>query len=154
MNDLIIRQAEERDIKDIAWIEQRCFSVPWSSRAIQQEVTSNDMAIYTVAEVDGKTVAYMGIWLIVDEGHITNVAVLPEYRKRNIATALISATIDFTSQKGIRKYTLEVRSTNHVARNLYQKFGFKEAGLRKGYYKDNKEDAIIMWRNPGEPARN
>ena len=91
---------------------------------------------------------------MIDEGHITNVAVLPEHRGKHIASAIIAVMIEFTEGQGIKRFTLEVRSSNEAAKGLYRKFNFKEEGLRKGYYQDNGEDAVIMWRDPSEPLKN
>lgn len=154
MNNLLIRQADERDIDAIAGLEQVCFSVPWSRDSIRQELTENQLAFYVVAELNGAVVGYAGAWLIVDEGHITNVAVAPGQRGKHIASAIIGVLIEYGTRRGIRRFTLEVRSSNEAARALYRKFDFKEEGLRKGYYGDNGEDAVIMWRDPSEPPKN
>lgn len=154
MNNLVIRQAGEWDIDAISSLEKICFTVPWSRDSIARELTENDMAFYIVAELNGQVVGYAGMWHIVDEAHITNVAVLPEQRNKHIATAIIAVMIQFSEEKGIRRFTLEVRSSNEPAKALYRNFGFKEEGLRKGYYEDNGEDAVIMWRDPAEPLKN
>lgn len=154
MNNLVIRQAGEWDIDAISSLEKICFTVPWSRDSIARELTENDMAFYIVAELNGQIVGYAGMWHIVDEAHITNVAVLPEQRNKHIATAIIAVMIQFSEEKGIRRFTLEVRSSNEPAKALYRNFGFKEEGLRKGYYEDNGEDAVIMWRDPAEPLKN
>ena len=90
-------------------------------------------------------VGYAGMWKIQDEGHITNIAVHPEFRGVHIGKALMSQLINEARSLGVNSMTLEVRKSNIIARNLYESFGFKEAGVRKGYYADNKEDAIVMW---------
>lgn len=154
MSDLIIRQADAKDIDAIADIEKICFTVPWSRDSIRQELTENKVAFYVIAELDGQVIGYAGMWLIADEGHITNVAVLPEHRGKNIASAIIAVMIEFTEVQGIKRFTLEVRSSNEAAKALYRKFDFKEEGLRKGYYQDNGEDAVIMWRDFTQPPKN
>jgi len=146
MSDLIIRQAEEKDIHQIAEIDKLCFSTPWSEDSFTQEITSNDIALYIVAVIDDLIVGYAGLWLIVDEGHITNVAVHPDFRRRKIAKALVQVLIDVSEKKGAVRHTLEVRTLNDAAIRLYEAFGFQEVGIRKGYYEDDNEDAIIMWR--------
>lgn len=144
--DLIIRQAEEKDIKPMAEIDKICFSVSWSEKSFSEEIKNNRLAFYVVAEIDDKIVGYAGLWLVDVEGHITNVAVRPEFRRKRIAEALISVLLDHTKKNGALSYTLEVRASNEAAISLYVKLGFKPAGIRKAYYEDNGEDAIIMWR--------
>ena len=103
-------------------------------------------AAYFVAELSGRVVGYIGVWKIVDEGHITNVAVSPDYRRMQIGSALLKTMLEITAEEGIVRHTLEVRTGNEAAIGLYEKFGFETAGVRKGYYEDNGEDALIMWR--------
>lgn len=143
---LIIRKAAETDVPAVEEVEKACFSVPWSYESLYHDILENKLAFYIVAEIDGKVCGYVGVWKIFDEGHITNVAVAPEYRRMHIASAMLSVLFDVTGAQGIESYTLEVRAGNQAAIALYKGFGFCEAGLRKGYYEDNGEDAIIMWK--------
>ena len=147
MADVIIRQATVDDVDDIYEIERLCFSEPWSRDSIIYVMTENPRAFYIVAELDEKVVGYAGLWWIGDEGHITNVAVRPGYRHRHIGNGIIQVMIDFTVQEGIMHHTLEVRRSNLPAISLYEKFGFVVEGVRKEYYANNKEDALIMWRH-------
>ena len=147
MADVIIRQAEPKDAEDIYQIEKLCFPDPWSRDAIRYELTENPRAFYIVADLKGQVVGYAGLWWIEDEGHITNVAVRPGFRNRKIGEGIIGVMLDFTIGEGIRHHTLEVRRSNTAAINLYEKFGFQTEGVRKGYYANNKEDALIMWRH-------
>lgn len=144
--DLIVRMAEESDIRPMAEMDILCFSAPWSEESFRKEITENRLALYIVAEISGRMVGYAGLWSIVDEGHITNVAVHPDFRRKGIGEALITVLLNHTLENGILSHTLEVRASNDPAISLYSKFGFKPAGLRKNYYEDNGEDAIIMWR--------
>ncbi|MBQ2747372.1 MAG: ribosomal protein S18-alanine N-acetyltransferase [Firmicutes bacterium] len=146
-SELIVRAAEIKDASEIAEMEKLCFTTPWSLESIQHEIAENKLALYVVGEVDGKVVGYVGIWLIVDEGHITNVAVHPDWRRKHIGEAIIKTLIDVTESHGVVAHTLEVRASNIPAQKLYEKFGFMSVGIRQGYYEDNGEDAIIMWRN-------
>lgn len=155
MADLIIRKAEAKDVLAIEEIEKQCFVVPWSYESLYQDIVENKLAFYIVAELaagqDGSGTAgqicgYVGIWKIFDEGHITNVAVAPEYRRKHIARAMLEALMEVTAEAGIERYTLEVRAGNEPAIRLYEGLGFKSEGIRPGYYEDNGEDAIIMWR--------
>ena len=146
MSQLIIRQAEERDIAAIEALEQVCFTDPWSYESLEQDILRNKLAFYIVAEVEGVVCGYVGIWNIVDEGHITNVAVSPDYRRKHIASNMLDVLIASCEEAGVERFTLEVRAGNEPAKALYTGKGFREIGLRKGYYQDNGEDAIIMWR--------
>ena len=150
MTDMILRQADVRDVDAIYEIEQLCFPDPWSRESIMTEFTENPRAFYVVAEIEGEVVGYAGLWWIEDEGHITNVAVKPGCRNRRIGSHIIEALLDHTGREGIRHYTLEVRESNIAARALYEKYGFLVEGVRPGYYKVGHEDALIMWRHDTE----
>lgn len=147
MTDLMIRKAQVGDVSSIVQIEEQSFGTPWSENAIRQEIVENENAFYIVAEIDGIVVGYAGIWLILDEGHITNVAVHPGYRRRHVGSAIMAVLIAVTEQEGIFHHTLEVRSENTAAIRLYENLGFHSSGVRKGYYSDTGEDALIMWRS-------
>ena len=146
MVDFFIRPADKNDVKTLADIDQICFKLPWSETSFFEEITVNKMAKYLIAEHAGKIVGYAGIWIIYDEGHITNVAVHPDFRRRGIATALISELIEVSESAGAGAFTLEVRASNESAIFLYKSLGFEECGVRKEYYEDNSENAIIMWK--------
>jgi len=146
MAELVIRRAEAKDVETIETLEQLCFSQPWSYESIYQDIVENDKAVYIVAETEGQVIGYAGLWIIVDEGHITNVAVSPDYRRNSVGNTIITALLQVTEDMGVKRHTLEVRKSNQAAINLYEKQGFIEAGERKGYYEDNGEDALIMWR--------
>lgn len=146
MEELIIRKAEERDILAIEFLEKQCFSMPWSYDSLSYDILENNLSFYIVAEIDGTICGYAGIWNVVDEGHITNVAVAPMFRRKHIGSALMDVLIGTCEAEGILRITLEVRESNEAARRLYEQKGFRKAGLRKGYYEDNHEDAVIMWR--------
>lgn len=146
MGQLIIRLANREDPPYLAAIDKECFSDPWSEESFRQEIEEHKLAVYLVAEVDGERAGYVGMWQIVDEGHITNVAVLPKYRGKHVASAILSVFFEIGKNAGLKAYTLEVRKSNEAAKALYKKFGFEESGVRPGYYPDNHEDAIIMWR--------
>lgn len=143
--DVEVRNLNFNDLDAAAEIEKICFSLPWSKESIGKELL-NKLAYYQCATVNNIVVGYMGMWKICDEGHITNVAVLPEYRKNGIATMLINKMIDVCKCSEIYNMTLEVRESNIGAINLYEKFGFVSAGKRPNYYQKPNESAIIMWR--------
>ncbi len=146
MKELLIRQAESGDEEGIYQVEKLCFNDPWSRDAFRKELTENDIAFYLVAEIDERIVGYAGLWIIGDEGHITNVAVHPDYRKKSVGSAIVHTLLDYTIQVGLKRHTLEVRPSNVEALALYKKFGFIDVGRRPKYYTDTGEDAIIMWR--------
>lgn len=143
---ITIREMKKEDIDEVLEIEKASFTTPWSKDAFTIEITQNMLAKYIVAEVDEKIVGYGGVWLIVDEGHITNIAVSRQYRGFGVGEKLIQGLVDLCSDKNIRAMTLEVRKSNEVAKKLYKKHGFKEYGIRPKYYADDNEDAIIMWK--------
>jgi ribosomal-protein-alanine N-acetyltransferase len=142
---VIIRGMRYEDLNQIAEIERVCFSLPWSTSSFEQEL-KNELAYYQCAEENGKIVGYMGMWRVIDECHITNIAVLPEYRNRGIASMLINKMIKICKCSEINSMTLEVRQSNLPAIRLYEKFGFVSVGKRPRYYMKPIEDAIIMWK--------
>lgn len=144
--DIFIRDLVEDDIDELVEIEQECFPTPWSRSAFLTEIRDNKLAKYFVAELDGKVVGYGGMWLILNEGHITNIAVREDYRGLGVGNKILESLIYYCASKNIQNMTLEVRKSNIVAQNLYKKYKFVEYGLRPRYYSDNHEDALIMWR--------
>lgn len=141
---MIIRSMTMDDVDAVYIVEEDCFIDPWSKDSIKKEL-KNNLARYLVAQLDDKIVGYVGVWFVVDEGHITNVAVHSDYRGKKIGDKLVKEMVELCKENNIVAMTLEVRSSNTVAQNLYRKYGFKMGGIRKEYYSDNKEDAIIMW---------
>lgn len=131
-------------IDEIMEVENLSFTVPWSKNALVEELTRNMFAAYIGAVVDGKIVGYAGMWKVIDEGHITNIAVHPSYRCMGIGSQLIGGLIKIACKEHLVLLTLEVRQSNAAARSLYSKFGFTVEGIRKQYYADNNEDALIM----------
>lgn len=146
MNNLEIIPLTKEYIDDVVAIDTLSFAVPWSRESFVREVEINNSARYVAAKKDGLIVGYGGVWIIVDEGHITNIATHPEYRGTGIASKIMEALIEICKLEGVLSMTLEVRRSNTPAKNLYAKYGFIEEGVRKNYYSDNKEDAIIMWK--------
>ena len=134
-------------IKDVHKIEEDCFSIPWSEKAFYDEVTKNKMSIYIIAKEDNKIIGYGGMWHVINEGHITNIAVKKEYRQKGVGSKIVNALIDIAKEKEMIGITLEVRKSNLVAQDIYKKYGFIMEGIRKEYYDDNKEDAIVMWKH-------
>ena len=143
MVELKIRRMGRRDLDQVLELESLCFPIPWSRESFLSELR-NPLAQYIVAEEGFVIQGYAGVWLIFDEGHITNVAVHPRARGKRIGELLLVNTLAFVSAHGGVSVTLEVRPSNDAALSLYRRNGFAEVGVRKGYYSDNGEDALIM----------
>ncbi|MHB1652825.1 MAG: ribosomal protein S18-alanine N-acetyltransferase [Desulfitobacteriaceae bacterium] len=133
------------DLEVVMAIEEVSFPTPWSVHSFATELRDNEYARYHCLEVDGKVIGYMGLWFILDEGHITNIAIAPHKRGLHWGEFLIRSVMRKMAEAGMERMTLEVRTSNDAARRLYERLGFKSAGVRKGYYIDTKEDALIMW---------
>ncbi|SKA81016.1 ribosomal-protein-alanine N-acetyltransferase [Clostridium sp. USBA 49] len=145
MNKIEIVPFNENYINDIFKISTMSFTTSWSYESIKEEL-NNKFAKYVVAKINDIVIGFGGVWLILDEGHITNIAVHPEYRGIGAGDMIVEALIELCKLEGIKSMTLEVRASNIIAQNLYKKHGFIEAGIRKNYYSDTKEDGIIMWK--------
>lgn len=139
------------DTDAVVAIEQASFPTPWSRASFIQELRDNVYAHYLVASSGREVVGYAGMWVILDEAHVTNVAVLPAWRGRKVGKELMLALLRRAMAVGARRMTLEVRMSNHVAQQLYTGLGFRISGRRPGYYTDTREDALIMWLDPIPP---
>jgi tRNA threonylcarbamoyl adenosine modification protein YeaZ/ribosomal-protein-alanine acetyltransferase len=145
--DFYIRAATPDDVDEMTALDQICFSLPWSRQDFEAEMTENALANYLVCRRNDRVIAYAGLWAIFSEGHITNVAVHPDFRRKGLGTALIrELTARLGAALGLVNFTLEVRESNEPAISLYEKMGFRPEGRRRGYYADTGEDALIMWR--------
>lgn len=133
----------DRQISDIAEIERSCFATPWTDEQIRN---SDDSTVFFLAKMEGKTVGYGGMYTVLDEGYVTNIGVLPEYRRQGIGAKIVKSLIDYSVEKSLSFLSLEVRVSNRAAISLYHSFEFEEAGLRKNFYTNPKEDALIMTR--------
>ena len=133
-----------RDVPSVHAIERLCFSSPWPAYAFEQELSANRMAHYVVARVDGKVVGFGGIWLMVDEAHVTTFGVHPKWRRRGVGRRILLALLEIAGDIGAAHMTLEVRVGNDGAQALYQGFGFDVTGRRVAYYSDDGEDAFVM----------
>lgn len=150
--DIIIEPMKMSDLKQVLAIENMSFPAPWSRQAFISELTYNRAAVYLVARQDHQVIGYAGMWVIVDEAHITNIAVHPAWRRLGVGKRLMDRLVAIAEANNCRAITLEVRKSNAAAQNLYAQYGFVPHGLRRGYYSDNGEDAIIMWKElePGQ----
>jgi [ribosomal protein S18]-alanine N-acetyltransferase len=150
---LDIRAMTIADLSAVQAIERASFTTPWPPQAYRQELESNRLATYLVATLGEDVVAYGGVWLMVDEAHVTTFAVHPRYRRRRIGERLLLSLLDLSLARRAREATLEVRLSNLGARRLYEKYGFRPVGIRPRYYSDNQEDALIMTTEPLDSAR-
>ncbi len=151
MSAIVIRKARPQDSDELAEIEKECFSAPWSRESLLHDIEENPAATIIVAQNrEGTIMGYVDIWCVDDEGYINNVAVRPEFRRKHLGMLLLHTLIEVTTGKGVKSHTLEVRVSNEPAIGLYEKMGFRSAGIRPHYYEDG-EDAMIMWRI-GDPS--
>jgi len=128
-------------------IESKSFAIPWSKNEMRKEISENKHAVYKAAiSASGKLAGYAGLWHIVNEGHITNIAVDNAFRRMGVGSMLIDSLIELAREREMMGLTLEVRVSNAAAQGLYKKYGFKPEGIRKRYYADTGEDAVIMWK--------
>lgn len=134
----------DADVKQIAEIERHCYALPWHENAYHTEI-ANRCAVYLVARVDGEPVGYAGMWVVMDEAHITTIAVDPPHRGRHIGERLLHSLLSEAVRRNAVRASLEVREHNTVAQTLYEKYLFRRAAIRKNYYTDNHENAIVMW---------
>ena len=144
LEHLKFRAMSVEDIASVHEIERKSFPTPWSQQAFYQELTNNSVAQYIVAELAEQLLGYAGVWVMMDEAHVTNIAVHPDYRGYKLGEALLRQLMALSVMLGATRITLEVRVSNHIAQRLYEKYGFRAAGIRKQYYSD-LEDAMIMW---------
>lgn len=143
---LTVEAMQLEDLDAVHSIEEDSFSVPWTRESLRKELTDNKHAIYITAKENGKVLGYAGLWHVVTEGHITNIAVKAGCRRRGIGDTLLKELEKIARAKEMMGLTLEVRVGNEQAMRLYAKNGFEIEGIRKNYYPDTKEDAVIMWK--------
>ena len=151
MTTLELRALGLSDLRAIETIERRSYPTPWSRSMFAGELakpSSICLGAFEAEGEDGALVGYLIVSRYVDAWHVMNVAVDPEHRGRGVGTMLLERLFDLTADDAHRGYTLEVRVTNVKAIDLYERLGFRSGGLRRGYYTDNREDALIMWKDP------
>jgi len=141
---VVIEDMRLEDIPAVQLVENASFPIPWPANAFRHELTQNKNAHYLVAKEGDHIVGYAGLWLSLDEAHITTFAVLPDFRRRKIGERMLLSIFERAERLGAEWLTLEVRASNLAAQRLYEKYGFRPAGIRRRYYSDNNEDAIIM----------
>jgi ribosomal-protein-alanine N-acetyltransferase len=145
--ELVFRSMLLEDIETICMIEKEAFPTPWTAEAFYNELVNNHFAHYLVLEIDGEITGYAGMWTIMDEAHITNIAIRKPFQGKKLGEQLLGRLQEAAVKIGILRMTLEVRVSNKMAQRLYEKMGFYPVGTRKGYYSDDHEDALIMWAN-------
>ncbi len=141
---MIIDIMKMEDVERVAELDKICFPTPWSISAYMSEVY-NPSGFYIVARENNEIVGFAGEWIVMDEAHITTIGVAPEFRRRKIGERMLAALIDEALRRKASCILLEVRKHNHAAQSLYIKYGFEALAIRKGYYTNNQEDAIVMW---------
>jgi ribosomal-protein-alanine N-acetyltransferase len=144
-SDLAIAPMTESDIREVGRIEQQSFSTTWPADAFARELRENKLAHYFTGRLDAQTIAYGGIWVILEDSHVTTIAVHPNFRGKRFGEVMLLKLLDEAIERGASWITLEVRETNVVAQNLYRKYGFTVVSTRRGYYSDNNENALVMW---------
>lgn len=140
-----IREMELADLNDVHEVDLASFTAPWSKETYKREIKENRYAHYFVIEADGVIIGYAGIWLVMDDAQITNIAISPRLRGYKIGEKLFGYVVQYAIARGAKRLSLEVRESNEVAQNMYRKFGLVSGGVRKNYYPDNGEDAVVMW---------
>ncbi len=144
ISPLVVEPMRLADVPTVHEIERLSFTTPWPAHAFEQELTGNRMARYLVARAAERVVGFGGIWLMVDEAHITTFGVHPEWRRRGVGRQLLVALAELGGEMRATRMTLEVRAGNEAAQELYRRFGFIVAGRRPNYYTDDGEDALVM----------
>lgn len=147
MESITFTKMRLKDIDDVLKVEKRSFKTPWSRFAFICELRDNRFANYLVVKDGNKVIGYGGMWIVLNEAHITNIAIDPDYRGKKIGETLMLNLIELARSKGAERMTLEVRRSNFIAKRLYKKLGFEVRGVRTGYYVDTNEDALIMWKD-------
>jgi ribosomal-protein-alanine N-acetyltransferase len=145
---IVVDRMTVDDLAAVQEIERESFSTPWPPHAYRAELETNRLAHYIVARHGESVVGFAGVWLMVDEAHITTFAVRKTWRRQGVGERLLLALLDLSRARGAREATLEVRPSNHPARRLYEKYGFALVGVRPRYYTDDNEDALIMTTLP------
>ncbi|HXW50528.1 MAG TPA: ribosomal protein S18-alanine N-acetyltransferase [Candidatus Acidoferrales bacterium] len=142
---LAIGPMRNDDIPRVLHVESLCFSTPWPRNAFHNELNDNKLAHYFVGRFEDEIIAYGGLWVVLEDAHITTVAVVPEQQRKRFGEQMLVRLIEESIARGARWITLEVRESNEAAQNLYKKYGFTVVSTRRGYYSDNDENALVMW---------
>lgn len=134
----------EQHIAQIVALENRVETAPWSEQSFRNEL-GHAHSVFKVMMEGGQVIGFIGLWLLVDEAHITTVVVAPEHQRKGLGELLMRTVLREARERGMKNATLEVRVSNEPAIQLYKKLGFEEVAVRKNYYPENREDAVVMW---------
>lgn len=143
----LIRLMRPEDLEQVMCIERTSFESPWTKNNFFDEFKNSDLSIQLVMEVDGRIISFAIVWIIIDECHLANIAVHPDYRRKGVGKIMLDRIIDIAREKNCKKIMLEVRKSNQPAIELYMKYRFEKVGIRKNYYHDGfmrQEDAVLM----------
>jgi ribosomal-protein-alanine N-acetyltransferase len=143
--EVTVTPMRRRHLRGVLRIEHRVYPRPWSLGLYMSELALPSTRVYLVARIGPNVVGYAGLMTVAEDGHITTVAVDPQWHRRGVGTRLLLALLDQAVARGVHDVTLEVRMSNAAAQTMYRGFGFAPAGVRRGYYVDNAEDAMVMW---------
>ncbi|RQW21443.1 ribosomal-protein-alanine N-acetyltransferase [Bacillus sp. C1-1] len=144
-SDVEVRRMNVLDIDAVLTIETEAFTTPWTREAFEAELVRNKYAHYFVLVVNKQIVGYCGLWNVLDEVQITNIAILKKHRGHSYGEYLLRSIMEWLKIVDAQTLSLEVRASNEIAQGLYHKLGFSQVGIRKNYYADNQEDAWVMW---------
>jgi [ribosomal protein S18]-alanine N-acetyltransferase len=146
MSIVVERVTSSQDLSGLLAVEHASFHNPWTREMYIAELQNPDACLLVAKDDEGRVVGFCGFWRVLDELHINNLAVLSEHRRQGIASKILSRVFAEGRRAGASRATLEVRRSNEIARRLYERFGFTVAGVRRGYYRDPVEDALVLWR--------
>ncbi|WP_163538259.1 ribosomal protein S18-alanine N-acetyltransferase [Gracilibacillus sp. YIM 98692] len=147
MDKIVFRKMTENDIEAVSQIDEKSFPKPWPKQIYYEEMNLNQYAKYFVTTVNEEVVGFCGTWMVLDEAQVTNIAIHPAYRGRGLGEGLFQYVINYAVAHDVKHLSLEVRMSNLVAQRMYKKFGLQPGGVRKNYYTDNQEDALVLWVN-------
>lgn len=147
MANFFIEKMTEEDIDDVMKIDKMSFPTPWTRDLYEAELIKNKHAHYFVVAKEEQIIGFIGLWIVADDAQVTNIAIDPQYRGHKIGEKLFGYGLTYAINQGAMRISLEVRVSNKIAQNMYRKFGLVPGGIRKNYYPDNGEDAIVMWAN-------
>jgi ribosomal-protein-alanine N-acetyltransferase len=150
MEEISFSALKEGDLEEVLAIEQVCFPTPWTKRMFEEDTVKGNTSVFIVAKLRDTIIGYGGFWLVLNEAHLGNLAVHPQFRHQGIGSGILKKLIELARLKKATLMTLEVRETNEIARALYEKMGFRMVAIRKGYYQDTNEDAYIFLKELDE----
>lgn len=145
MNKIVIKEMKPEHIDAVMIIDRESFTTSWTKEIFMKEIAENKFAHYFIVQLADEIIGYAGMWIVNDDAQVTNIAISPEHRGKKIGEKLFYFVFQHAIRTGVKQLSLEVRASNIIAQNMYQKFGLVPGGIRKKYYTDDQEDAIVMW---------